>query len=136
MITYTEIDMLVNSNGDLVVAANGDLQLAAPSGCLAQDIAFRVRTDQYDFKPHPDIGANLDSLIGEPNTKATCTTGEQYIINSLTSDGRVNASDLMVKGVPISLSNVVYYVFVRDGLTTVNVTPSVMVDLNKGLLSL
>jgi len=136
MITYSEIDIQVSASGDLTVAPNGDLQLAAPSGCLKQDIAFRLRTDQYDFAPHPNLGANLDSLIGQQNNSITRDLGESYIVNSLTFDGRVSPGDLMVKGVPINLSNIVYYVFVRDGMTTVNVTPSVMVDLNNGLLSL
>ena len=135
MITYSEVDIKVSPSGDLVLGANGDFQLTAPSGCLKQDIAFRVLTDQNDFAPHPNIGANLNSLIGEPNNKATCTMGERYIVNSLTSDGRVFGSDLMVKGVPISLSTVVYYIFVRDGMTTLNVTPDVMVNLSAGLVS-
>ena len=135
MITYSEVDIQQTSNGDMVIAPNGDLQLSAPSGCLKQDIAFRLRTDQYDFLPHPDLGANLDSLIGNPNNATTVGLGEQYIVNSLTSDGRVLSADLMVKGVPINLSSVVYYVFVRDGLTTINVTPNVQLDLGNGLLS-
>jgi len=136
MITYSEIDIQVDASGDLKVAANGDLQLAAPSGVLKQDVAFRLRTELYDFIPHTDLGTNLDSLIGEPNTKATANNGEQMIVNSLTSDGRIFPGDLMVKGVPINLSTIMYYVFIRDGMTTFNVTPSVAMDLNNGLLSL
>ena len=135
MITYSEVDIFVDASGDIAVAANGDLQMAVPSGVLLQDVAFRLRTDQGDFRPHPDLGANLDTLIGEPNTKTTSGTGEQFIINSLTSDNRVAPGDLMVKGVPISLSSIMYYVFIRDGMTTFNVTPNVLVDLNTGLTS-
>src|SRR5665213_2590224 len=109
MITYSEVDIQVTAAGDLLVAPNGDLQLAAPSGVLKQDVAFRVRTNQFDFAPHPDIGANLESLIGEINNQTTSDTGEQYIISSLTSDGRINPGDLMVKGVPISLGTIMYY---------------------------
>ena len=135
MITYSEVDIYVSPSGDMQISANGDLQLATPTGVLQQDIAFRLRTNQYDFAPHVDLGANLDSLVGEPNTKALCNTGEQYIINSLTFDGRVSPGDLMVKGVPINLYSIVYYLFVRDGMTTLDVTPGLMLDVNQGLVS-
>ena len=135
MITYSEIDIKVSASGDLVIAPNGDLDMASPSGVLKQDIAFRLRTDYDDFTPHPDIGADLSSLIGEQNTRETSQKGEQKIVRSLTSDGRVFGSDLMVKGVPINLSSIVYYVFIKDGVTTMNVTPDVLLDINKGILS-
>jgi len=135
MITYSEIDIKVSASGDLVIAPNGDLDMASPSGVLKQDIAFRLRTDYDDFTPHPDIGADLSSLIGEQNTRETSQKGEQKIVRSLTSDGRIFGSDLMVKGVPINLSSIVYYVFIKDGVTTMNVTPDVLLDINKGILS-
>jgi hypothetical protein len=102
---------------------------------LKQDIAFRLRTDYNDFSPHPDIGADLSALIGEQNTKETAIRGEEKIVYSLTKDGRVAGIDLVVKGVPISLYNQVYYVFVRDGISVLNVTPDMMLDLNEGILS-
>jgi len=135
MITYSEIDMQVSASGDLTVAPNGDLQMADPSGVLKQDIAFRLRTDFGDFTPHPDIGADLSALIGEQNTRATSVKGEQKIVRSLTNDSRIRGTDLMVKGVPINLSSIVYYVFVKDGLSVLNVTPDMVVDLNNGILA-
>jgi hypothetical protein len=135
MIIYSEIDIKVSPSGDMTLGANKDFELANPSGVLKQDIAFRLRTDYNDFTPHPDIGADLNSLIGEPNTRETASNGELRIINSLTKDGRVAASDLLVKAVPISLYNLVYYVFVRDGMAVLNMTPDFSVDLNRGIIS-
>lgn len=135
MITYSEIDIKVSPSGDLTVAANGDFDLADPSGVLKQDISFRLRTDFNDFGPHPDIGADLSSLVGEQNTRITAQRGEEKIVYSLTKDGRVAGIDLMVKAVPISLYSLVYYVFVRDGMAVLNVTPDMTFDLNSGILS-
>ena len=135
MLTYSEIDIQVSASGDLTMAPNGDLAMAAPSGVIKQDIAFRMRTSYDDFTPHPDIGAGLDSLIGEPNSRVTVVKGEDQIIHSLTQDSRIPKSDLIVKGVPISLSNVVYYVFIRDGQNVLNVTPDMSLDLNNGTIA-
>jgi len=135
MITYSEVDIKVSPSGDLTVAANGDFALADPSGVLKQDITFRLKTDFSDFTPHPDIGADLSSLIGEQNTKVTAQIGEEKIIRSLTKDGRINGKDLTVKAVPISLDSIVYYVFVNDGISVLNVTPDMAFDLNRGILS-
>jgi hypothetical protein len=135
MITYSEVDIEVSASGDLVMHPNGDLRLAAPSGVLKQDIAFRLKTDNFDFTPHPDLGANLSSLIGEQNTRENTAKGEQMIVRSLTNDARVFPGDLMVKGVPVGLSTVAYYVFIRDGMSTLNVTPDMVLDMNKGILS-
>lgn len=135
MITYMERDICVSPSGDLVLAANGDLYLAAPSGVLKQDIAFRMKTDYNDFTPHPDIGADLTSLIGEVNNRATALTGEQKVIRSLTQDGRISSRDLVVQSMPISLSSVVYYVFLRDGMSVLNVTPDMSFDINRGIIS-
>lgn len=135
MITYSEVDIKVSPSGDLTIAANGDFALADPSGVLKQDIAFRLKTDFNDFRPHPDIGADLSSLIGEQNTRITAQRGEEKIVYSLTKDGRVAGIDLMVKAVPLSLYNLAYYVFVRDGMAVLNVTPDMSFDLNRGILS-
>ena len=135
MITYSEIDMKVSPSGDLTIAANGDLDLADASGVLKQDVTFRLKTDFSDFTPHPDIGADLYSLVGEQNTKATSKMGEEKIVYSLVKDARVASADLVVRGVPISLYNIVFYVFIRDGMSVLNVTPDMSFDLNKGILS-
>jgi hypothetical protein len=135
MITYTERDINVSASGDLVLAANGDLSLAEPSGVLKQDISFRVKTDYNDFSPHPDVGADLGSLIGEVNNLQTATIGEKKIIRSLTKDGRIASRDLIVKSMPISLDNVVYYIFIKDSMSVLNVTPDMSFDINRGIIS-
>ena len=134
MITYSEVDIKVSASGDICLAANGDLQLAQPSGVLKQDITFRVRTDYNDFDPHPDIGADISSLLGESNTRELATQGEQQIVHSLTKDGRIMNGDLIVKGVPIALDKIVYYIFVKDGPTVLNLTPDVVLSMDKGIL--
>lgn len=135
MYFYPEIDLSVTASGDLTIAENKDLQMAGAAGVLKQDIRFRLKTEIGDFIPHPDLGAGLEEIIGEPNTRETARIGESKIIQALTYDNRIRGGDLLVKGVPISLYNVSFYVFVRNGVEMVNVTPDLYIDLSRGVVS-
>ena len=130
--TYNDIDIQVTPSGDIALGSNKDLVMIATSGVLKQDITFRLRTDYNDFSPHPEIGADLVELIGEPNTRPVSKLGESKIVHSLTYDGMVRNTDLYVRGVPVSSEKIVYYVFVNDGTEQLNVTPDVVFDMMRG----
>lgn len=130
---YNETDIRVTASGDLSIDASQDLDLITGSGVLQQDIAFRLRTNYDEFTPHPDVGADLDELIGEPNTREVTKVGQQKIIRSLTHDNRIRNLDLYVRGVPIATDKTVYYVFVNNGTTKLNVTPDVIFDMINGM---
>ncbi len=133
---YNEIDIAVTPSGDLNIGSDGDFSLTSASGVLKQDITFRLRTNFNEFEPHPDIGADLDELIGEPNTRNIAKYGESKIIHSLTHDAMVRNMDLYVRAVPISLEKIVYYVFVNDGTEQLNVTPDVIFDMINGTVNI
>jgi len=130
---YNDTDIKVTPSGDLEIGSNADLVLIATSGVLQQDITFRLRTDYNDFEPHPEIGADLVELIGEPNTREVAKLGESKIIHSLTYDGRVRNNDLYVRAIPIAQEKIVYYVFVNDGIEQLNVTPDLIFDMIGGM---
>jgi len=132
---YIETDILVSASGDLTIAPNGDFQMAAPSGVLSQDIAFRARTDWDDFEPHPKLGANLQSLIGEPNTKEAGMEAEKKLFNSLTIGGMVNPVDLRVKAVPISAERIALYSFVNATNYNSNIFDVAVFDYGEGIIN-
>lgn len=136
MSLYNETDIAVTPSGDLSLDSTGGFPIIVGSGVLQQDIAFRLRTDYDDFTPHPEIGADLVELIGEPNTREVVKFGETKIIHSLTHDARIRNVDLYVRGVPVALEKVIYYVFVNDGIEQINVTPSVVFNMMTGLTNI
>ena len=136
MSTYNEIDIQVTPSGDLSLSSDGGFALISASGVLKQDVTFRVRTNRDEFEPHPDVGADLDEIIGEPNTRETAGIGNRKIQYSLTSDGMVRDRDLSIRGVPIALDKVVYYVFIRNGTEQLNVTPDVVFSASNGLVNI
>jgi hypothetical protein len=133
---YNEIDIAVTASGDLCLASNRDFSITHGSGVLKQDIAFRLRTNPGEFYPHLNIGAGLDELIGEPNNQLTSKTGESKIVSSLAYDGMVRNIDLYVRGVPISLDSLMYYVFVNGGDGQWNVSPDTVFNLSNGMTNL
>ena len=82
------------------------------------------------------MGAGLDELIGEPNTRETAALGESKISHSLIYDGFVKSQDLYIKGVPINNESVYYYVFVNNGIGQVNVSPDVIFSQMAGLTNI
>ncbi|MEC3459872.1 hypothetical protein [Bacillus thuringiensis] len=98
-----------------------------------QVILNRLRTDNPDRFIHQDIGADLSELIGLPNTRETGELGKSLIEKSLTSDKFIPPSDLSVRPVPVSSSEILFYITVRRKATDL-VLP-VLFNLEHGLLS-
>jgi hypothetical protein len=130
---YTYVDIAVSASGDMALGQNRDFQLTEASGVLKQDIAFRLRTNPGEFYVHQDVGAGLDELIGEPNTRENAKIGEEKIYHSLISDGFIQSRDLYVKGVPVSNESVFYYTFVNSGFDQINVSPDVIFSQIEGM---
>jgi hypothetical protein len=133
---YNNTDIKVTPSGDLNLAGTGDFEMIQSSGVLQQDVTFRLRTNYAEFEPHPNVGADLDELIGEPNVKGTSKAGEAKINHSLTFDNMVDKADLYIRGVPVSTEKIVYYVFVNNGTEQLNVTPDVVFDMMEGMVNI
>jgi hypothetical protein len=133
---YNNYDIAVSASGDMVIGGNRDFVLTPGSGVLKQDIAFRLRTNPGEFYVHQDVGAGLDDLIGEPNTRETAKIGESKIAHSLVYDGFIRNNDLYIKGVPITYESVYYYVFVNSSAGQVNVSPDVIFSQVAGLTNI
>ena len=133
---YNKRDISVSASGDLVLDSNRDFLVVHAKDVLKQDIAFRLRTDPGEFVPHLDLGAGLDDLVGEPNSRETSRSGEVKITMALVGDGMVGNSDLYVRGVPVSQEAIMFYVFVNNGEGQWNVSPEVLFTMTNGLTNI
>lgn len=111
---FMERDLEVDDEGDLVVASNGDLSLATERRTLVQDLTFRLKTDALDYAPAPFIGADLSSLLGEPNTARTADLAKEKAHIALTQDGRVPVGVLHVDAVPLDIHLLELFIVVSD----------------------
>ena len=135
MAQYDEIDILVDASGDLVLDSGKNFKFATPGETLQQDIAFRALTEFDDFEPHPDVGADLRALLGEPNSREAAESAEKKLFTSLTKDGRIIQQDLRVKAVPIGMNTIAIYTFVNSSNEDINAFTAAVLDYENGILN-
>ncbi|MES9681813.1 hypothetical protein ABWK22_02610 [Gottfriedia acidiceleris] len=98
-----------------------------------QVIKNRLQTDNPDWLLHPEIGADLSELIGLPNTRETGELGKSLIEKSLTDDGFISKGDLDVRPVPVSSSEILFYLTVKRKAG--DLVMPVLFNLEHGLLT-
>lgn len=102
-------DLENNIDGDFMVDESGDFALTAEYESARQDINNRIQTQKGDWRSHQNIGADLELLEGEPNTRETGMKGESQIYESLTYDNRFRSEDLNVRAVPLSIEEIHFF---------------------------
>jgi hypothetical protein len=112
------------SYGDLGIK-NGDLALTDGKACAEQDALNRIRTQTTDWRSHPELGADLEDLEGEPNTRVNGQKGVDQIFKALTQDGRFSPEDVTVRAIPVSIEEIDFYTIIdtHDGDPIVIKTP-------------
>lgn len=119
--------------GDPLVDDNGQVLYKQPDGAISieqgengkqiRDISWvyhldaekqvimnRLRTDSPDWYHHPRMGGNLSDLIGEPNTRETAQRGVKYIMDALTYGGLYHYTQLTIRPIPISQSELLFMI--------------------------
>ncbi|MEB2276893.1 hypothetical protein LAV82_23015 [Bacillus sp. ILBB4] len=102
-------DLNNNVDGDFIADETGDFAMTSEAESARQDINNRVRTQKTDWRSHPNIGADLELLEGEPNTRETGQRGQSQIYETLTYDNRFDIADLEVRAVPTSIEQIDFY---------------------------
>lgn len=90
-------------DGDFGVDASGDFAITDAYESARQDMANRIRTQKTDWRSHPNLGADLELLEGEPNTPATGARAEAQVYEALSYDNRFDVLDIESRAVPTSI---------------------------------
>lgn len=109
-------DFKLTSNGDIeFVREEERLNECTDYVSLMQTIKVRVMSSDPDvIDPiETDFCANLEDLIGLPNTMETAQAGVDKITRALTFDGLVAHEDLYIRPTPVNKSMMVFFVFVK-----------------------
>jgi hypothetical protein len=112
MNNYNEKDIRFyseESEGDFIVDETGDFAMTSECESARQDMANRIRTQKTDWRSHPNIGADIELLEGEPNTRETGIKGESQIYQALTYDNRFDLMDMEVRAVPTSIEEMEFF---------------------------
>ena len=122
-------DLMITQDGDLVLG-NGDLTMLSGIQAYVQMASCRLQSITVDwFYDH--IGADLESILGQPNTLEVAQKGESLIISALTQDGFLSQEQIYIDMTPTSAYGISYEVLITvDGET---IAVNMHLDLIKGV---
>ena len=107
---YDRTDLYFTHRGDFLIGPEGDLYDTSddPLRSFVQEIRTRLMSDLEDWRLYPEVGANLSSFIGEPNSKATAMSIRIKIIASLSQYGLVDTRDISISEMPLTADTLLF----------------------------
>jgi hypothetical protein len=109
-------DLNITEDGDLTISPAGDLSTVPTKWHhYSQQAYIRMMTPVYGFALYPALGADLESLIGMPQTVETGEYGKQLILNALNREGIFTGYGITVKAVPTSMQAIRFDIFIATG---------------------
>lgn len=126
-----EIDITLTEDGDFVLV-DGDFVLAYDMEYIKQQIFHRIKTMNPDWF-YDKIGADLEQLLGKPNTRETATLGIDLIREALTNGGFIDAESIYVKPIPVNNETITYFIMIKVDDATKPLTFKVNIALSAGI---
>jgi len=119
---YDRTDLTWSSRADLVIGHNGDIMdtYDDPLRSLYQEVRTRIMSALGDWVLYPDIAANIDDFVGEPNTKPTAEAIKTRVVAAVTRNGLVHSSDVDVKYSPIDVDKIMLRISIAVAPTALN----------------
>ncbi len=117
MTRYTGKDFKLTPSGDIELTGHyGGAVPAHGITSLMQTVKVRLMSSDPDVidVTAKDFCANLEDLIGMPNTIETAQLGVEKITRSLTFDGLVSSDHLFVRPTPVNKTMMVFFVFIEN----------------------
>lgn len=104
---YDETDVAFGWSGDFSLD-KGDLKTTESDGLqsLKEQLHIVCSSSLGDWEIYPNKGADLDDFIGESNTRETGERIRERVMLSIIGAELVNADDLEVRVLPVSLQRV------------------------------
>lgn len=144
------VDLAFTPDGDLILGEqahdSNDNPLSTDDGRPIRDLTYvtgeeaikqlvtnRIKTQAPDWFLHPQMGGNLEDLIGEPNTRETGEVGVQKLYDVLTYDGFLHRNQLEIRAVPVSLKEVIFFITVTFDSEDYEVVVPVPFSYTEGL---
>lgn len=117
-----DIDLFFNSSGDFALDSAGDIASTESDMLLSlkQEVYSRLKSDLQDWSLYSWIGAGLNEIIGEPNSRKTAEIGKEKIENALTIGAFLDAEDVNIKYVPVAKDTLMYIIEIAVEPTSEN----------------
>lgn len=130
------VDLYFTQDGDFVLGENGDLQdtnLEAYRG-FVQRVLTRMMSRRGDWSLHTDIGANLTSFVGLPNTEEIGSRIKDRVSSELYQENLLRGSELTVEVVPYANTAIAIILVIRPPRTAGQIVLSFTYDMRENKL--
>lgn len=109
-------DLYFSEAGDIGVSNNGDLATTSSHvNLLEQNARIRLATRKSDFQPYPRFGADMQRMIGLPNTPQTARFGKALIERGLLYDSFIARAGITVDATPTAPDTITFDIYVPYG---------------------
>jgi hypothetical protein len=125
------LDLYIDDQGEIAPGSNGDILIERDSDVVAKEILWRIKTTRGDWVLQPQCGADLELLIGEPNSPETGAVAEAQVSRALTHDGFLLGELRDVRAVPVNRDQIAILISVEYGEDAF--TLPVTLDLKEGV---
>ena len=109
-----ERDIALSYDGGAILNDRGDLEATSGLDALSRKVSRIVKTRNPAWKLYPDIGANLEDFVGQPNTRETAAEMTKRLNYVLNKDQISGTNFLEVRVVPANAASVYIFIFLRN----------------------
>lgn len=105
-------DFYIDLNGDLVINGSGDIATVQDRATKdIQHVYMRLMTEPGDFFIYPQLGVQLSTLYGMPQTLQTGDFGKRLIRAALEREGVFKNRQITIEAVPVSADSIRFDVY-------------------------
>ncbi len=116
------MDIQMNAWGDWTIDDTGDIAVVSDIREPRDDVYFRIRTNNPEYVMAPQVGADLEDIMGMPNTRESAAIGERYIMRALTRDNLLLSENIKIISYPSALDAITFVIIItRPGEQEVRV---------------
>jgi len=107
------MDLYFSEQGDIKISPNGDIAVTETEWRDdAQQVYIRIMTDPGDYLLYQNLGANMHSLYGMPQSSHTGELGKSIIMSALEREGRFQGKTISIKAIPTGPQSIRFDVYV------------------------
>lgn len=112
-------DLHLTELGDIALSSEGDIAMVdSPWRSHSQQAYIRMKTAIGDYLLYPNLGADLEKLIGYPQSESTGEYGKMLIYRALTRDSVLASLPIDIKAVPVSYQAIRFDIYITAGRRT------------------
>lgn len=107
-------DIKIGSYTDSSKVVQKDFSSVTGSKAIEQTVKVRLKTRLEEFFLHPEIGCELNEIIGRRNTKENAERGRLFIYKAIKTQSYIDESQIEVKAFPVDANKIVYSININN----------------------